>query len=568
MALATRPDSGLLGYNNPNPRIPSTQVAALHARPESAQLFNWYIGDRQQAWSDPAKDAYDQAVAAFQKELSVDEYAATWLRTKNSMQDVRDALSNALLEYSTKSKESRLRKWLASCSSRVMYYGAIFDTFAQHHPEYVSLAWGAMKFLFIAVLNHEELLTEISKAVAKIADALPRTEMLSGLYPTPRMREAVSLVYAKIIDFAILAIKWYKKGKLKHSISAIAKPFGLSFKPILEEITERSRRVDELASAASKAEIRDLHLRVGSDLDLLGIVQQQQQTLHNQSLFALQTEYKQLFRKGQIDEIQNTLLLEDAPMSEEGLAYCKSMRNRRRQKLPTQLPVPALSKLKSWVAEDSSSLLLAQGRGVRASSLDFAADFLEAVMEQGYPVIWALPSTIEEGMRAPSITGVLRSLSSQILNLDPSIMSEGTHPITVKHFKSATTIHQWFGLLERCISAFSRLFVVIDMGLIETACEHEEAEEENFKVDDFIEYVSEMVKRRTTGGLKIVIASWRFETTTSLEADEVFGDLQVFTDMGKKTERLMRQPKYRAVFRKRNQVFTERLKSSVRITSP
>lgn len=26
---------------------------------------------------------------------------------------------------------------------------AIFDVFAQHHPEYVSLAWGTMKFLFI-----------------------------------------------------------------------------------------------------------------------------------------------------------------------------------------------------------------------------------------------------------------------------------------------------------------------------------------------------------------------------------------------------------------------------------
>jgi len=30
-----------------------------------------------------------------------------------------------------------------------MYYGKIMDTLAQHHPEYVALVWGAMKFVLI-----------------------------------------------------------------------------------------------------------------------------------------------------------------------------------------------------------------------------------------------------------------------------------------------------------------------------------------------------------------------------------------------------------------------------------
>jgi len=33
-----------------------------------------------------------------------------------------------------------------------MYYGNIFDVLAQHHPEYVALAWGAMKFLLVVSL--------------------------------------------------------------------------------------------------------------------------------------------------------------------------------------------------------------------------------------------------------------------------------------------------------------------------------------------------------------------------------------------------------------------------------
>jgi hypothetical protein len=139
---------------------------------------------------------------------------------------------------------------------------AIFDTFAQHHPEYVSLAWGAMKFLFISVLNHEELLSEISKAISNLADVLPRTELHSILYPTARMQEAVSLLYAKIMQFVVKAIKWCKKGKARHAIYAIAHLFELKFKIIIDEITRRSRGVDELANAAAKAEIRDLHFTV------------------------------------------------------------------------------------------------------------------------------------------------------------------------------------------------------------------------------------------------------------------------------------------------------------------
>lgn len=81
----------------------------------------------------------------------------------------------------------------------------------------------------MSVLAHEELLAEISKAVANLGHVLPRTELHSILYPTTRMREAVALLYAKIIEFVVKAIKWCKKGKLKHALIAITHPFELKF---------------------------------------------------------------------------------------------------------------------------------------------------------------------------------------------------------------------------------------------------------------------------------------------------------------------------------------------------
>ncbi|KAK6209491.1 hypothetical protein QIS74_11075 [Colletotrichum tabaci] len=536
----------------------------------SASLVDRRGGNAHSQWH-----AYESAVETLRNELTTDEYQTIWLRSQTSMQDAQDAVTNALKEYQAKTKGSRVRTWLASCSSRVMYYGAIFDTFSQHHPEYVSLAWGTLKFLFIAVINHEELLVEISKAVSRIADVLPRTELHSVLYPTQRMQDAVSQLYAKIIEFIMMAVKWYKKGKLAHSFTAITKPFNLGFKPIIEDITERSRRIDELASAASKAELRDLHISIHGlnktivQLTEMVAFQQQQQALYSQSLLGLKEEHRQMFTNGQLEGIRTSVLLKDTPAAEDSLAWCRSMRNRRRQKAPTQLPVSELSKLKHWVSDPSSSLLLAEGQGVRTSSLDFAADFLDTVTEQGYPVLWALPSTVgsagEENTDGASVQGILRSLISQALSLNPAVLSEGANPLTAKHFKTAASIQQWFKLLERCVSSFARLFIVIDIRAIQAAVEHEESETQHFTTSDFVERISQLVAQRSHGGLKIVIVSWRFNMVTSMDPEEVFRGMQISTDRGRKVERLMKQPKFRALFRRRHHMFSERFKSSVNV---
>lgn len=213
--------------------------------------------------------------------------------------------------------------------------------------------------------------------------------------------------------------------------------------------------------------------------------------------------------------------------------------------------------------ESSSSLLLAQGRGNRTSSLDFAADFLDIILERGYHVLWALPSAAEEHGSIPSMTTVLQSLISQALTLNPGIVSEGRNPVTTEHFKLATSIHEWMALLERCISSFPRLFLVIDINLIQLAVGHMENDPGFFSLRNFVEQLSDLVNNRLESGLKIVVISWRFDTVTSLDAKEIFDEAQIFTDMGKRMESLMRQPKFRSASRRRSQRFVEKIRSSI-----
>jgi ppGpp synthetase/RelA/SpoT-type nucleotidyltranferase len=49
---------------------------------------------------------------------------------------------------------------------------------------------------------------------------------------------------------------------LSHAWTAIARPWELSLKEHVDNIEEVSRRIDQLASSASKAELRATHLEV------------------------------------------------------------------------------------------------------------------------------------------------------------------------------------------------------------------------------------------------------------------------------------------------------------------
>lgn len=80
------------------------------------------------------------------------------------MGDLLDAINTAKKNYDSK-PSSKARKWLSILSSKVTYYGSIMDVLVQQHPEYVSLAWGAMKFLFVvSVISHIIYLEEVIRS--------------------------------------------------------------------------------------------------------------------------------------------------------------------------------------------------------------------------------------------------------------------------------------------------------------------------------------------------------------------------------------------------------------------
>lgn len=99
------------------------------------------------------------------------------------------------------------------------------------------------------------------------------------------MKEAISRLYAHIILFFQQAVKWYSMSSAGRAFSSIFKPFELDYKDTVEEIKLCSQTVNNIASAASRAELRDLHDIVKEqhkqDLERDAKLQQMQTQLKN-----------------------------------------------------------------------------------------------------------------------------------------------------------------------------------------------------------------------------------------------------------------------------------------------
>lgn len=108
---------------------------------------DWYEKPADQD-ADILEAAFQEAVEGFSTHLSRDKRKIDFVNERTTMRDMQDAVTKSMSKYEASQKDSQVKFWLRSFSERILFYGDILDVFVQHHPEYVSLAWGAMKFLF------------------------------------------------------------------------------------------------------------------------------------------------------------------------------------------------------------------------------------------------------------------------------------------------------------------------------------------------------------------------------------------------------------------------------------
>ncbi|KAE9567310.1 hypothetical protein CGMCC3_g16548 [Colletotrichum fructicola] len=232
---------------------------------------------------DIAAEAYQDAVRYLEMEFKADSETLVWLSRakRTSLDDLRATTQDLETQYrASRSKHGKMH-WINGFSSRVMHYGKVLDTLAQHHPEYVGLVWGIIKFVLMGIISHGELVEQFSQALSMISEVLPMTKVSAELYQTEQMKDAIGKLYTHILLFLKQALEWYKMGPASRVFKALFKPFQLSYKDTVDQIKLCAQTIDSVSNIGLKSEVREMNLMLQSESQRL---QEREKNLHQMQL--------------------------------------------------------------------------------------------------------------------------------------------------------------------------------------------------------------------------------------------------------------------------------------------
>jgi len=397
---------------------------------------------------------------------------------------------------------------MSKISSWIMHYSQILDTLSQHHPEYLSLAWGAMKFVLLVsqtgslwtpsskfqltkqpmrkgVLNHEKITDQLHQALEAISDVLPRVELHVKLYPTARMQTAMAQLYAHLLLFLRQAVKWFSQNSAKRAFSSLISPFELKYKGLVDGIRRCATTISEEASASSKAEIRVLHGVVERSDNKLDDMTQQMKSIYlevqeiKQRVMNVQGTVQNV--QGTVQSVQGTVQVTQTRIVD--LQINEVIKSLTPKTLPEEIlgrqealmqrdltpwvddqkgTIELIQRLGNWISvPDSPPLLLLQA-GPRAATRtrDIGLELLSALPPATFARVWRLsdPKADTEGSSPVSKTDILRNIIFQILRLhaNSSPLSPVISQLEASRFQGHHSEEEWSSLLSILLTELSQ----------------------------------------------------------------------------------------------------------------
>ncbi|MCJ1268458.1 hypothetical protein MMC22_008346 [Lobaria immixta] len=495
-------------------------------------LPEWYQADNNNGYIDPAQEAFEEAKKIFSLTITNDARKLAQLQQATCLEDVQRAVIDAKSRYDTKSSDQKATIWLSKFSSRVRFYSNIMDVLVQHHPEYVSLAWGDMKFLFVLVANHENMVRCLTKGLCQITYSLPRIQLVTVLYPTARMKQAVSELYAHIIRFFIRAHDWYQESKSRHFIHSLTRPVELRYSDVIDEIESSTRAVDTLATAGAQAEQRDVHLKL-QELDqrqkdsktvLLEI--RQMMITHQSINSSAHLNTNQRLSDLQVSQIVASTSNPCKMDAMKSLQYCVFMRKQLLKPATAAQPFWLTPRFQTWKSAVASSLVIVKGNyATRFEVKDFCVNAVTLLRSAKIPVIWALKTVEPSVVEAPSAIDLLKDLTSQALRLNIALHNERSLVLSCTKFLGAESENDWFDILAGVLAGLPQIYILID---IEAVNPHYQTIEQGFSWPSaFLNFFGKISERGLKTVVKVVLVSYGSAVFRELSQKKELQDLVI-----------------------------------------
>ncbi|KAI0439622.1 hypothetical protein F4803DRAFT_30512 [Xylaria telfairii] len=510
---------------------------AMSAQVGYETIHSWYAPSLKSN-SNLFEDAFNDAKAKFCSQLSQDKRKADFLRSKQSLHEVQDIVTQSMAKYEGRNKDCKARKWFERFSKKLVFYGNVLDVFVQHHPEFVALAWGAMKLVFTAVVNNETTASMLAEAMVQIADSLPQVELASILYPNDRMRLAVVDLNAYILKFLIRAKDWYAEGRWKHAWHSLTSPPELRYDDLLRLIREKSRLIDQLSKYCQQIESRKICEKVSQvdgKLDDLNKKVETNITIVEEKLEKIYTtiswQSSALVSTNQIvSDLQFANIM--TSISDTAIGDPVKIRHylfatRQRASRTVTGKATSLSRrfwdsplLDRWNTSMTSDIAILRGQFQSIQALRyFCTDVIEYLSDLGIPIIYALKIPIDE-FASPNISCIdlIKYILRQALQIRQKYQTEKSMSLACAPFHGNYSEAEWFRVLEYVLSGINRpVYLLLDLELIN----RDLIPSQGFSwFSAFRQFFETLSQRQLTNCLKVLLITHGSELPFTLSPNE------------------------------------------------
>ena len=282
------------------------------------------------------------------------------------------------------------------------------------------------------------------------------------------MKQAVSVLYAHIIEFLLRALEWYDEGKIAHAIHSITKPAALRYDDLIEDIRRATRTIGDLAITSSHAEQRDIHHELRALTSL--VKQLEEKMLLDQSIKA-STLLEHRHALSDIQLTQALTFVSSACSVDYKTSLQTSILMRDRQRLASKIlkctPFWMSSELNTWNTSQNSSLITLRATfRNRFYIRDFRTNVIEQLLNAHIAVLWVLKPRVQT---YHSVSEVLKSLIHQALSLDHASHTDSMFSFQLRKFLDAHFEKDYLILLVSILQHFKLVYVIVEAGAMKPA---------------------------------------------------------------------------------------------------
>lgn len=196
------------------------------------------------------------------RRCAIDAYHDAILQLKQALKT--DDLDNILSPSSTVTELHKVAIGIQRAQTNVLeqrqiarfvdtlgHYSGVFDVLSQCAFGYMTLIWGSLKFVLLMAKSHYDTLFKFTDVMSQIGINLPRVELYRQIFPTTRILQFVSQLYAAIVEFLQEFIIYLKQKNYRKFFSNFTRPFDLQFSRLVARIQSLEQTIDKDAYASA-----------------------------------------------------------------------------------------------------------------------------------------------------------------------------------------------------------------------------------------------------------------------------------------------------------------------------